>query len=582
MARISTLPPAGELTGDETVPLVQDGETRRADLGPLIDSLATPYVEAARAYAAVLTDSALGYVYASAAEGLADADVEDGSHFDVIAGGRHYRYLKSGGVATLVAEYLTAGLGDAVRDHYVLASMFPSLQAAIDAVSAAGGGTVALTTGTTTVVNSGVNVGISMKSNVTLEGAGYGSVLKLAAAADAHVFNIASGVSNVAIRNLRIDGTRASQSLNVHGIRAAGVDGLTIENVWLHDIAYYGIGVQDGTNKNVVMHNVRIWNTGADGIDLKNKNDDNEPFVLDAIFVKNWGLSGVTDDQTAIDLRGPNHVSNVWASSPGSADAVGIRFRQGEPLDVNGVGAHRSTLTGFYVDLGTATAGIGVNVVARDVTISNGSIKGGYRGVLVQDSGCKLSGIIVEGAADIGFFLDAFGSGLDADSVILSACEARGCGSDGLRIEGDNCEVYGFKGTGNTAWGLRIIAGAENTKVFGGTYSGNTAGQVTDGGTGSTFINVNGYVTEAYVVSASLALDSTGTRTATINHGLSKTPDLNKCIVSMVRETAVTDCVIGFIWVEAVSSSTITVRARVTTASATAGATFKLAVAVRA
>lgn len=74
--------------------------------GPGTDS-AKNHAIAAEAYAAVLTDSALGYVYSSPAEGVADPDVENGSYFDVIADGRHYRYLKSGGTATLAAEYQT-------------------------------------------------------------------------------------------------------------------------------------------------------------------------------------------------------------------------------------------------------------------------------------------------------------------------------------------------------------------------------------------------------------------------------------------------------------------------------------------
>lgn len=385
------------------------------------------------------------------------------------------------GLKSVIVDEINADLSR----PYVLASLYPSIQAAIDAVSAAGGGTVMLGVGETLVTNAGSSIGLSLKSNVTLEGVGYGTVLKLANGADAHVIQINSGVSNCAIKNLRINGNRANQTAQVHAIRAAGVDGLTIDGVWLYEAAHYGIGVQDGTNKNVTIHNVNIWNTGGDGIDLKNKNDDNEAFVIDTVYVRNWGLSGLTDDQTAIDIRGACHVSNIWISAPGSNDSVGIRFRQGEALDVNGVGGHRSTLTGFYIDLGSATTGIGVNIVARDVTASNGTVKGGYRGVLVQDSGFKGTGIIVEGVTNIGWFLDAFGTGLDADSAVLTACEARGCTSDGLRIEGDNCEVYGFKGTGNTGWGLRIIAGAENTKVFGGTYTGNTAGTITDAGTGT-------------------------------------------------------------------------------------------------
>lgn len=368
---------------------------------------------------------------------------------------------------------------------FVPASMFASIQEAIDTVSAAGGGTVLLAVGVHTVTNGGGSIGISMKSNVTLMGVGYGTVLKLAAAADAHVINCASGVSNIAIRNLRIDGTRSSQTLPVHGIRVAGVDGLTVEDVWIHDAAHYGIGVQDGTNKDITLRNLLIWDTGGDGIDLKNKNDDNEAFVLDTISVRNWGLNGALTSQAAIDLRGPCLVSNVWISSPAANDATGVRFRQGELLDSNGLGAHKSSLSGFWIDMGATTSGIGLNVVARDDTVTNGRIKGGLRGVLVQDSGFKAANVVVEGASDIGWLFDAGGAGLDGDDASLTNCAARACGLDGLRIETDRVQVFGFEGTGNTGWGGRIIAGADTTKIFGGNWTGNTAGTITDAGTGT-------------------------------------------------------------------------------------------------
>ena len=49
----------------------------------------------------------------------------------------------------------------------------------------------------------------------------------------------------------------------------------------------------------------------------------------------------------------------------------------------------------------------------------------------------------------------------------------------------------------------------------------------------------------------------------------------------MLRETAVTDFIIGYVWIESVDSTNITVRARVSTASVTAGSTFKLMVTAR-
>lgn len=52
MAKISLLDPAGPLTGEEHVPMVQDGETRRGSIGEHIENLAQPFVDAAQASAA--------------------------------------------------------------------------------------------------------------------------------------------------------------------------------------------------------------------------------------------------------------------------------------------------------------------------------------------------------------------------------------------------------------------------------------------------------------------------------------------------------------------------------------------------
>ena len=62
MAKISELPVAGELDGTEQVPIVKDGETRKATLADVVTPAVQPLVE--RAEAAVQTMSnAFGYVY---------------------------------------------------------------------------------------------------------------------------------------------------------------------------------------------------------------------------------------------------------------------------------------------------------------------------------------------------------------------------------------------------------------------------------------------------------------------------------------------------------------------------------------
>jgi hypothetical protein len=455
-----------------------------------------------------------------------------------------------------------------------------AINAAIAFKSAAGGGPVDLGAGTFAVGGIGASAAVTMASNVTLRGVGRGAtIIKLAAGADSHVI-VATGVENVGVRSLTVDGSRATQTAAVHGIRLASVDGCAIDDVEVKECYHYGIGGQDGTLTRIKLSNLDIHDTGGDGIDFKNKNDDNADINLVNISVRRWGLNGTMTIQSGIDIRGPAKLVNIAASEPGADDSMGVRFRQGELLDANGFGGHRSSLTGFDIRMGSKPGAVGLSVVARDVTASGGYISGGNRGAVIQDSGFRGTGITVEGAADEGFLLDALGGGLDADKAVLTACHAFDCGDRGFAVEADNCQLIGCYSYDNDE-GVVVEAGAVGTKIIGGHVSGNVTAQVADLGTGTEISNVDGYVTENFVESASLALDSTGSKTAVIAHGLAAAPDPKKCTIVHIRETAVLDHIVGFYQIDGVDATNINVRARVTTASGTAGATFRLGVHVR-
>lgn len=416
-------------------------------------------------------------------------------------------------------------------------------------------------------------------SNLMIVGEGRGrSIIKLANGADAMTLSFVD-CSDITLRDLTIDGNRANQTLTVHGIRLSGVDGFTAENVEIKECFHYGIGAQDGTITRFKLANVDIHDTGGDGIDFKNKNDDNLNNEIVNLTVRRWGLNAVQTVQAAVDVRGPMRLSNICVSEPGADDAMGLRFRQGETSDTNGFGGHRSSLAGFDIRMGAAASGLGLNVVARDVTVGQGYVNGGFRGVVVQESGFRGTAITVESASDDGFVLDAAGGGLDADDAVLVACKATDCDS-GFVVETDNCQLIGCRSTGNEE-GIVLTAGADNNKVIGGSLAGNSVAPVSDAGSGNTFQNVEGYVTENYVESASLALDSTGSKTAVIAHGLAAAPDPKKCSIVHIRETAVADHAIGYYQIDGVDSTNISVRAWVSAASATGGATFRLGVHVR-
>lgn len=123
-------------------------------------------------------------------------------------------------------------LKDYGADHTGSTPCSIQVQAAIDAVSAAGGGTIYVPPGTYVVRN------IFVKDNVSIVGEGWASYFKLHSADaspsnDWKVFTCAdaSGVDNVELINLRIDGQQSVHGLSnlqMHGIECRGPN-----NNWL-------------------------------------------------------------------------------------------------------------------------------------------------------------------------------------------------------------------------------------------------------------------------------------------------------------------------------------------------------------
>lgn len=456
-----------------------------------------------------------------------------------------------------------------------------AINAAITAINALGGGTVFFPEGTYLVGDAGGNVAISLLSNVTLNGDGINvTIIKLKNSGNAHVINAASA-SNVSITNLTVDGNRANQSLSVHCIRGSSVDGYFIENVEAKQSYAYGIGFQTGTFKRIKLNNVYVHDTGLDGIDTKNKNNNNEEVQYSNITVRQWGLDTTATGQAAIDIRGVANLVNIGVRNPANNSCVGIRFRDGDVGDVNGVGGHKSSLTNFFVDMGATTTSVGLNIVARDVTVSNGHIQGGLFGVIVQDSGARVSQATVTGTSGRAWVLDnaSSGSGLFADDCVLTACHAHDCAEQGFTVKTDRCQLIGCYSYSNDR-GMVIESTADNTRIIGGDVTRNTTSGLTTSGTNDSIRNVNGFVNEVTLISPNLAIDATGSKSFTIAHGMNVTPALKDVSLALLLNTAVVDYVVAFFQVVGVDSNNVSGRILVSTASATVGAVINVGVKI--
>jgi hypothetical protein len=433
------------------------------------------------------------------------------------------------------------------------------------------GGVIEFSPGTYLVSNSGGSVALSLTSpNITLRGAGKNATV-IKVSDTAHVLNITG--TGCIVEDLTVDGSAdGDYTGGTHGIRIQGIS-QEIRNVAVTNCKAYGIGVgqSDGsTTKGLRLDNLDISLTGNDAIDTKNRADANEDIIYSRITVKTWG-QGAGSAQAGIDCRGPLKLSNITAYP--TDDNVGIRFREGELEDVNGLGGHDSSLSQFHVIGSSASTSVGVYIAARRVVVDDGHISGVTYGVDVIEGHGKISKVIARNCGIYGFYLRT--STFTAQYTTLTNCEGSECTS-GFRIQVPDITLNQCNAFDNTSYGVDIsTASAIDTNLIDCILENNITGNVRDVGVTTHARNVKGWRTRN-TFSADLAIDSTGTKTAVINHLLNVTPNINDVRLSLVRVTAVTDPAFVYWWVEAVTGTTVTIRLRVSTASATGGATVRV------
>ena len=370
-----------------------------------------------------------------------------------------------------------------VVDGTKFAATGVGIQAAVDDLPAAGG-VVFIPAGTYTITDTGANAGITLPANTYLFGAGpNATILKLGNSEDVHTINT-SGTSNVGIFNLTIDGNRANQTVQVHGIRSGGVSSLWLSNLEIKECEHYGIGLQSLTNERIYFSNLHIHDVGADGIDFKNTNDDNDAIFLNNIKVADFGLNGTLSTQAGIDIRGPATLSNIFVSGFPS-DGTGIRFRAGALLDANGFGGHRSSLSNFDIRASAVDAQIGVGINSDDVKISNGYMLNLFRGLNFSGNAQRpqISNVTCE-ECTIAYRVS------DGDFISFSNAVAFRAVADastrGFRFSTCTNVTINNSQVSTNDIGILVDATATDTRILGGVYTDNTTA-LSDSGT-STFV----------------------------------------------------------------------------------------------
>lgn len=249
-----------------------------------------------------------------------------------------------------------------------------------------------------------------------------------------------------------------------HGIFQVGTLGgadiscksTVLKHLYIHNVGSYGIGLQNGNPEDCHINHIRTDITGADGLDLKSRDESAIPPVANTVshvWVKQPNLR--LDGSAGVDIRGVWQASNITVTDFGgdaTKSYTGIRFRTKPPVtDPYNKAAARSTLTGFNIMPTPGAAALlisGVECGSDDVHISNGTVEDCHVGVTHNGNEvgsaqrCSVTGVTSINARQYGFR-----NSVGCDDITYVGCKDIGSVTAGFRIEGGNCTAVGCSGT---------------------------------------------------------------------------------------------------------------------------------------
>lgn len=353
--------------------------------------------------------------------------------------------------------------------------------------------------------------------------------IHFAAVTSAAVYNT---LRNVLIKEMSGSGVR---------LAGVGVEQLIIQGCVIRDC--YGSGIYSTNSVDVLVTGniLRAAKSGAHGIYLSGSNS----WVIDGNHISDCGGEGVKIEgaTTRVKVRG-NHLR-------GNA-SCGVAVLGGSSIDVSGNTCDQNGLYGIYADTGASYLAIADNEVRSS----------GRTGILLGTvSHSRVAGNLVHG--------NNLSGTAGHDGIALA-------GSGDNLVSGNIVRQDG----GKQEYGLRV-AGAGNTIRGNDLTASGSAGSLSGTGSANLIAENRGYVTENNALSEPISVYGAApySRTVTIAHGLSCTPGVEDCQVSIVGD-GVHDDWSGSHVVVSADATHVTCRVRVTTSSASRAATARLSLHV--
>lgn len=228
-----------------------------------------------------------------------------------------------------------------------------AIQAAISAVSAAGGGTIYLPRGTYML---SAPLAIPPGDGLQILGSGWSTYLKLSPAANCYAITMQGADTRIAIRDLTIDGNCSAQTAVSGGIYGAGAVACHFEHIHFiacRDDALY-LGPQTG---GAFGHNNRVLGCLFDqsmaatgpgrGIHM-DSNDENQVIGCDFEYLGGSGGSGATGASMIYDQAGTQFIVACNFVN-GSHDVIGVRVQDAKSTKIIGCNFDGLAGTGIFL-----------------------------------------------------------------------------------------------------------------------------------------------------------------------------------------------------------------------------------------